>query len=104
MNSNQIVYRNGKVSEIRVQYENSMACSGTTYFKKKSEFYIQSHKLNNVIKVRLIQLPSMIQRIFVANTTRGVEKLKQTCSRKVLNKKSIFNISSINDFTEVQVA
>ena len=100
--NNKIIYKNGIISEIKVYNKSNLGYSETTYFKKGNYFYINSDNLNNTIKARLIQLPSMIQRIFLAKTKKGVGKLKLSCSINQTKKIFGFNNYLINDFVEVK--
>ncbi len=102
--NNQIIYRNGKVSEIKIYHKGNDNYSETLYFKKSNAFYIKSNKLSNTIKLRFIQLPAMIQKIFIAETQKGVKNLKSECSSKLIRKTPAFNISLISDFVEVTSA
>ncbi len=101
--NNKIIYKNGIISEIKVYNKSNLGYSETTYFKKGNYFYIKSDNLNNTIKARLIQLPSMIQRIFLAKTKKGVRKLKAECTNNLIKKTSAFNRNQITDFVEVKV-
>jgi hypothetical protein len=98
---NQIIYRNDKVSEIKILHKQGENSSETVYFKKGKDFCIKSSKLNHTIKARLIQLPSMVQKIFLAETKKGVEVLKSECSSNFVRKTPAFNTSLINEFVEV---
>lgn len=98
--NNKIIYKNNTIAEIRVYHKENNSYSETTYFKKDNNFYIKSSKLNHTIKARLIQLPLMIQKIFIAKTKKGVKELKAECSSSLVKKTPAFNICLISDFVE----